>query len=77
MAVLRALASMARSSRRHEADVGSALQGAGLALDRDELDSALHHLVEAECVERIIPLTDGGILLAVTAAGMTRASSGG
>ena len=77
MAVLRALSAMARSSRRHEADVGSALQGAGLTLDPDERDAALEQLVEAECIERIIPLTDGGILLAVTAAGMSRASSGG
>lgn len=72
-AVLRALAAMARVSRRHEADVSSALRGAGLILEAPERDAALSQLLEAECIERIIPLTDGGILLAVTAAGMSRA----
>lgn len=75
VAVLRALANMARISRRHEADVGSALHGAGLVLDPRQRDDALHQLEQAECIERIIPLIDGGILVSVTATGMGRASA--
>ena len=73
IAVLRALAVMAGMSRRHEADVTSALQGAGLTLDPAQRDAALQQLLDAECIERLIPLTDGGILLSVTATGMARA----
>jgi hypothetical protein len=71
--VLRALAAMARSSRRHEADVQSAIRGAGLTLSPDQQDQALRELVDSACIDRIVPLVDGGILLSVTAEGMSRA----
>lgn len=77
LAVLQALAKMARASRRQEAEVGSALHRAGLVLDPDQCDDALMQLLAADCIERIIPLTDGGTLVSVTAIGMSRSTSSG
>ncbi len=77
LAMLRALAGMALVSRRHEADVGSALHRAGLALTPAQRDAALQQLLDAECIERIIPLSDGGLLVSVTGAGLSRAAKSG
>lgn len=76
-AMLRAMAIMARNSRRQEADVDSSLFAAGLSLPPGQRDEALSRLRDAGSIERIIPLSDGGVLVAVTVAGMGRASRAG
>ncbi len=72
-AVLRAVAAMARISKRQQAELGVALQRAGLRLDPGHQAAALRHLCDTASVEDVIQLTDGGILLSVTSAGMERA----
>jgi hypothetical protein len=73
VAVLRAVAAMARNSKRQQAELGVALQRAGLTLDTGHQEAVLRHLCDTADVEAVIPLSDGGILLSVTAAGMERA----
>lgn len=72
-AVLRAVAMMARISKRQQAELGVALQRAGLMLAPSHQAAAIRHLCETALIEDLIPLTDGGILLSVTSAGMERA----
>ena len=72
-AVLRAVATMARSSKRHQAELGVALRRAGLMLSNDVQRAALRQLCEVASVADVIELDDGGILLSVTSAGMERA----
>ena len=72
-AVLRAVAAMARISKRQQAELGVALQRAGLMIAPSQLEVALRHLCATASVEDVIPLNDGGILLSVTSAGMERA----
>ncbi len=71
-AVLRAVAAMARNSKRQQAELGVALQRAGLSLDIGHQEAVLRQLCDTADVEGVIPLSDGGILLSVTAAGMER-----
>lgn len=73
VAVLRALAAMARGSKRHQAELGVALQRAGLSLSAVEQHGVVARLRDAEFIEQVIPLDDGGVLLSVTSAGMQRA----
>ncbi len=73
-AVLRALAAMARISKRQQAELDVALRRAGLILPLSQQAEALRHLCETASVEDVIPLDDGGVLLSVTSAGMERAS---
>ncbi len=70
----RAVAAMARVSKRQQAELGAALQRAGLILPAPHQAAALRHLCDTASVEDIIPLDDGGVLLSVTSAGMERAS---
>ncbi len=73
MAVLRAVAAMARASKRHQAELGVALQRAGLALSISQQEVVVARLRDAELIETVIPLDDGGILVSVTSGGMQRA----
>ncbi len=72
-AVLRALATMARASKRHQAELGVALRRAGLALSADAQAAALQQLCDVGSVSDVIVLEDGGVLLSVTSGGMERA----
>ena len=71
--VLRALVAMARVSKRHQAEVGVALQRAGLTLTVGTQAAALRRLSEDAAIDQVITLDDGGVLLSVTSAGMQRA----
>ncbi len=74
-AVLRAVAAMARVSKRQQAELQAALERAGLAsLSQEQRAAALCHLCDTASIEDVIPLDDGGVLLSVTSAGMERAS---
>jgi len=73
---LRAFASMARASQRHQAEVDAALHRAGLALEAKSRLSVLRYLAEEGCIDGQIPLSDGALILTVTAVGMTRAGLG-
>ncbi len=73
-AVLRALATMARVSKRQQAELQAALDRAGLAsLSDRQRQAALRHLGDMASIAEIIPLDDGGVLISVTSAGMERA----
>lgn len=64
-AVLRALSEMAARSHRREADVAAALRGAKLPFDPSLLKGALQLLQAKGCVGKLVPLSDGGLLLTV------------
>jgi hypothetical protein len=64
--VLRAVTNMAARSRRSEADLVAALQAAGLPIDVAGVRTALQLLQDLGCVRRLVPLSDGGLLLTVT-----------
>jgi hypothetical protein len=72
-AVLRALATMARISKRQQAELDVALRRAGLILGHETQMAAVRHLTEVASVSDVIVLDDGGVLLSVTLAGMERA----
>ncbi len=75
-AVLRALASMARISQRHQAEVDAALHRAGVTIGADTVAGILRQLGDQGCVDGLIPLSDGALLLTVTALGMSRSGIG-
>ena len=72
-AVLRALSTMAQISQRHQAVVDTALHRAGLSVSADTMANALRELDNQGCIGGLIPLSDGALLLTVTAVGMSRA----
>lgn len=69
-ALLRALNDMAVRSQRRQADVMAAMRGAGLDLEPQQVQAALRRLQEDGCVNNLVPLSDGGLLLTVTPRGM-------
>lgn len=73
---LRAFASMARASQRHQAEVDAALHRSGLTLDAKNRQSVLRYLTKEGCIDGQIPLSDGALILTVTAVGMSRAGLG-
>ena len=73
-ALLAALAGMAMRSRRRQADLDIAVRRAGLAANPAQLAAALQALAEDGCIEGMVPLADGGMLLSVTARGIERLS---
>lgn len=76
MSALRAFASMARLSQRHQAEVEAALHRAGLVVDARKQAAMLRYLADEGCIDGQIPLSDGATILTVTAVGMTRAGLG-
>lgn len=64
--MLRALIDMAGRSQRREADLLAALRGASLQADPPRVRAALGLLQAQGCVENLVPLSDGGVLLTVT-----------
>jgi len=68
--LLRALTDMAGRSKRRQADLTAALRGAGLPADPARVRAALRALAAQGCIENLVPLSDGGLLLSVTQAGL-------
>jgi signal transduction histidine kinase/CheY-like chemotaxis protein len=72
-AVLHAIADLARRNPRRQTEVGAALYRAGITLNPGEQDKALDFLSDAGFIAQIIRLSDGGVFVTVTAAGLDAA----
>lgn len=70
--VLTAVAGMAMRSKRRQADLDAALRNAGVECERPRRMAALERLRTGGYVDRVVELSDGGVLLSVTAAGLDR-----
>jgi hypothetical protein len=70
--VLVAVADMALRSKRRQADLDAALWSAGMTGAHDRRLAALERLREQGCVDKVVELSDGGVLLSVTALGLDR-----
>jgi hypothetical protein len=70
--LLHALLEMAGRSKRRQADLTAALHGAGLPADPPRVRAALRILRRQGCIEKLVPLSDGGLLLSVTPRAMDR-----
>jgi hypothetical protein len=70
--VLVAVADMALRSKRRQADLDAALWSAGMTAGDERRLAALERLREEGCVEKVVELSDGGVLLSVTALGLDR-----
>ena len=70
--LLRALIDMAARSKRRQADLMAALRGAGLPVDPESVRAALRTLRRQGCIENLVPLTDGGLLLSITTSAIER-----
>ncbi len=66
---------MAQISQRHQAVVNEALYRAGLSVGAYTIDNVLRELDNQGCIGGLIPLSDGALLLTVTAVGMSRAGT--
>jgi len=75
-AVLAAVVDMALRSKRRQADLDAALWRAGVKAGRAERMAAVARLGELGCVERVVELSDGGVLLSVTGLGLERLGGG-
>ncbi len=73
--LLRALATMAVCSKRRQADLAAALCRGGLEDEAHSVGSALQTLETQGFIEQIVPLYDGGVLLAVTSRGIEQLST--
>jgi hypothetical protein len=71
-ALLAALTQMAALSPRRQADVAVAMRRAGLGCAVADVMAALDHLRREGCIENPLQLSDGGILVSVTARGIER-----
>ena len=71
--VLAALADMAMRSKRRQADLDAALRRAGMdSAGHTRRHAALNRLQQLGCIDKVVELTDGGVLLSVTALGLDR-----
>ena len=70
--LLRALSDMAARSKRRQADVIAAMRGAGLSMDPPRVRGALRLLQRFGCIENLVPLADGGLLLSVLPAALDK-----
>jgi hypothetical protein len=73
-ALLAALTDMAVRSPRRQADLAVALRRSGLRAPPVALREALAALEDDGCIEHLVPLTDGGLLMQITAHGIERLS---
>ncbi len=64
--VLQALTTMASRSKRRQADLTAALRGADIEADASRVRIALKSLRAFGAIEKLVPLSDGGLLLSVT-----------
>jgi len=71
-ALLAALAQKAALSPRRQADVAVAMRRAALRATPETIHASLDQLYREGCLERPLHLSDGGILVAVTARGIER-----
>jgi hypothetical protein len=71
-ALLAALAQMAALSPRRQADVAVAMRRSGLVCSSEGVAAALDRLRHDGCIEKPLHLSDGGILVSVTARGIER-----
>jgi hypothetical protein len=70
--VLAAVTDMALRSKRRQADLDAAMRHAGLEAGHPWRLAALERLRLQRCVDKIVELSDGGVLLSVTALGLDR-----
>ena len=70
--LLRALVTMALRSTRRQADVAAAMHGAGLSPEPARVRAALRLLQAQGCIENLVPLSDGGLLLSITRTALER-----
>jgi hypothetical protein len=70
--VLAAVVDMALRSKRRQADFDAALRRAGVKAERSVRLAALEQLRGHGCVDNVVELSDGGVLLSVTALGLER-----
>lgn len=70
--VLAALTDMALRSKRRQADLDAALRHARIEAGYAWRMAALERLRIEGCVDNVVELSDGGVLLSVTAAGLDR-----
>jgi hypothetical protein len=68
--LLQALAAMAVRSKRRQADLSAALARANLDTDPHRVTEALRQLERSGCIEHLVPLYDGGVLMSVTSRGV-------
>lgn len=73
--LLTALATMAVRSKRRQADLSAALRRSGLDVDPVRVTEALQHLESTGCIEHLVPLYDGGVLMSVTSRGVEQLNS--
>lgn len=69
-ALLAALTEMAVRSPRRQADLAVALRRSGMEASEEMLAAGLALLEQDGCVENMVQLADGGVLLSVTAHGI-------
>jgi len=74
--LLCALAAMAVRSKRRQADLSAALKRSGLQATAQGVMSALRQLEQQGCIEDLVPLYDGGVLMSVTSRGIEHLSAG-
>lgn len=74
--LLQALAVMAMRSKRRQADLCAALCRAKLDTDPRRVTDALRQLERSGCIEHLVPLYDGGVLLSVTSRGIEKLNAG-
>lgn len=74
--LLSALATMAMRSKRRQADLCAALCRANLDTDPKIVTEALRQLERSGCIEHLVPLYDGGVLMSVTTRGIEKLSAG-
>jgi hypothetical protein len=74
--LLGALATMAVRSKRRQADLTAALRRSGIKIDQHGLWAALRHLESIGCIEDLVPLYDGGMLMSVTSRGIEQLNTG-
>ena len=74
--LLSALATMAMRSKRRQADLCAALCRSRLDTDPKRVTEALRQLERAGCIEHLVPLYDGGVLMSVTSRGIEKLSAG-
>lgn len=73
-ALLAALTDMAVRSPRRQADLAVALRRSGIEAAAPLIHQALAALEEDGCIEHLVLLTDGGLLMQVTSHGIERLS---
>lgn len=74
--LLSALATMAMRSKRRQADLCAAICRGRLDADPKRVTEALRHLERSGCIEHLVPLYDGGVLMSVTSRGIEKLSAG-